>query len=182
MPTYLRLLAYIKKYFLRLVVAIICIIMASGANLYVPWILKDVIDKVLVSKDMTMLNTIAAGIIVVFFFRGIFFFGQTYLMSYIGQKVIIDLREEMYRHLQRLSLSFYEQRQTGELMSYVTNDVSAVQSGIVDNMIELVTESSILIGSLVFMFYLDWKLSLLTLVTLPLIAHAIKVFGAKLHD
>ncbi len=182
MSTYLRLLAYIKPYYFRLAVAIVCIIMAAGANLYVPWILKDVIDKVLVSKDMTMLNAIALGIIAVFFFRGIFFYGQTYLMSYIGQKVIIDLREKLYRHLQCLSLSFYEQRQTGELMSYVTNDVSAVQGGIVDNMIELVTESSILIGSLIFMFYLDWKLSLLTLFTLPLIAQAIKVFGAKLRN
>lgn len=182
MSTYLRLLAYIKPYYFRLAVAIICIIMAAGANLYVPWILKDVIDKVLVSKDMTMLNTIAIGIIAVFFFRGIFFYGQTYLMSYIGQKVIIDLREKLYRHLQCLSLSFYEQRQTGELMSYVTNDVAAVQGGIVDNMIELVTESSILIGSLVFMFYLDWKLSLLTLFTLPLIAQTIKVFGGKLRN
>ncbi|WP_346353583.1 lipid A export permease/ATP-binding protein MsbA [Azotosporobacter soli] len=182
MATYLRLLAYIRPYYLRLAVAIVCIIMAAGANLYVPWILKDVIDKVLVSKDMSTLNTIAIGIIVVFFFRGIFFYGQTYLMSYIGQKVIIDLREKLYRHLQSLSLSFYEQRQTGELMSYVTNDVAAVQGGIVDNMIELVTEGSILIGSLVFMFYLDWKLSLLTLITLPLIAQAIKVFGGKLRN
>ncbi len=182
MATYLRLLAYIKPYYFRLAVAIVCIIMAAGANLYVPWILKDVIDKVLVSKDMTKLNTIALCIIVVFFLRGIFFYGQTYLMSYIGQKVIIDLREKLYRHLQSLSLSFYEQRQTGELMSYVTNDVAAVQAGIVDNMIELVTEGSILIGSLVFMFYLDWKLSLLTLITLPLIAQAIKVFGGKLRN
>lgn len=182
MTAYLRLLSYIKPYYMRLAVAIVCIIMAAGANLYVPWILKDVIDKVLVSKDLTTLNVIAAGIIVVFFFRGVFFYGQTYLMSYIGQKVVIDIREQLYRHLQRLSLSFYEQRQTGELMSYVTNDVAAVQAGIVDNMIELVTEGSILIGSLVFMFYLDWKLSFLTLITLPLIAQAIKVFGGKLRN
>lgn len=181
MNAYLRLLKYIKPYIPRLVVAIFCIIMAAAANLYVPWIMKDVIDEVLTTKNMDMLNTIAIGIIIVFFLRGIFFYGQTYLMSYIGQKVIIDIREGVYRHLQRLSLSYYEKRKTGEMMSYITNDVAAVQGALVENMIELVTEGAVLIGSLTAMFYLHWKLSLLTLVTLPLVAHAIKIFGGKLR-
>lgn len=181
MNAYLRLLKYVKPYIPRMAVAIFCIIMASAANLYVPWIMKDVIDEVLTTKNMDMLNTIAIGIIIVFFLRGIFFYGQTYLMSYIGQKVIIDIREGVYRHLQRLSLSYYEKRKTGEMMSYITNDVSAVQGALVENMIELVTEGAVLIGSLTAMFYLHWKLSLLTLVTLPLVAHAIKIFGGKLR-
>ena len=67
------------------------------------------------------------------------------------------------------------------MMSYITNDVSAVQGALVENMIELVTEGAVLIGSLTAMFYLHWKLSLLTLVTLPLVAHAIKIFGGKLR-
>jgi subfamily B ATP-binding cassette protein MsbA len=181
MTVYMRLLQYVKPYISRMMVAIVCIILAASANLYVPWILRDVIDEVLTTKNMSLLNTIAVGIVVVFFLRGIFFYGQTYLMSYIGQKVIIDIRENVYRHLQRLSLSYYEKRQTGKIMSYITNDVSAVQSALVDSMIELVTEGMTLIGSLGAMFYLDWKLSLLTLVTLPLVGQAINVFGKKLR-
>lgn len=181
MSAYVRLLQYIKPYRLRLAAAIICILMAAAGNLYVPWIMKDVIDEVLTTKNMDMLNSIALGIIVVFFFRGIFFYGQTYLMSYIGQKVIIDIRENVYRHLQRLSLSYYERKKTGEIMSYITNDVAAVQGALVENMIEMVTEGAVLIGSLSAMFYLHWKLSLLTLVTLPLVAQAIKIFGKKLR-
>lgn len=181
MTIYLRLLQYVKPYLPRMIAAIFCIIFAASANLYVPWILKDVIDEVLTTKNMTMLNTIAIGIVIVFFLRGIFFFGQTYLMSYIGQKVIIDIREGVYRHLQRLSLSYYEKRQTGKIMSYITNDVAAVQGALVETMIELVTEGMTLIGSLGAMFYLHWKLSLLTLVTLPLVGQAINVFGKKLR-
>jgi subfamily B ATP-binding cassette protein MsbA len=181
MTIYVRLLQYIKPYIPRMIVAVFCIIMAACANLYVPWILRDVIDEVLTTQNTVLLNTIAIGIVIVFFLRGIFFYGQTYLMSYIGQKVIIDIREDVYRHLQRLSLSYYEKRQTGKIMSYITNDVSAVQSALVDSMIELVTEGMTLLGSLGAMFYLDWKLSLLTLVTLPLVGQAINVFGKKLR-
>jgi len=181
MKIYLRLLSYVRPYLRRLALAIVCILVASGTNLYVPWIIKDVIDGVLASKDMAMLNTIAGGIVVVFMVRGIFFYGQTYLMSFIGQKVIIDIREAVYRHLQRLSLSYYEKRQTGAIMSHITNDVSALQNALVDSVIELFTESMILIGSMATMFYLHWKLSLLTCITLPLIAQVMSIFGKRLR-
>jgi len=169
-----------KPYLPRLGVAIVCIVFAATANLYVPWVLKDVIDEVLAQKNMLMLNTIAIGIVVVFLLRGVFFYGQTYLMSYIAQRVIIDIREDLYRHLQSLSLAYYEKRKTGTIMSYITNDVSALQVALVNSMVEIVQESAILLGSLGTMFFLHWKLSLLTLITMPVIAQAMKVFGKKL--
>ena len=182
MTNYKRLLLYIKPYLKRLGLAIICIIMAAAANLYVPWIIKDIIDQVLADKDMMLLNVIAVGIVVVFFLRGLFYYGQTYLVSFIGQRVIIDVREVIFRKFQRMPLAYYDQRQTGEIMSYITNDVAALQNALVDSLIELVTEGSILIGSLVMMVYLDWKLSLLTLFLIPVIGQAMKVFGRKLKS
>ena len=182
MKNYMRLLAYIKPYTRRLVMAVICIIMAAAANLYLPWIIKDMIDDVLMSKDMLMLNLIAAGIMVVMFTRGVFYYGQSYLVSYVGQRVIIDVRSVLFRKFQRMPLSYYDKQQTGTVMSYITNDVAVMQSAIVDNLIELVTESSILIGSLAMMIYLDWKLSLLTLMTIPLVGFAMKIFGRKLKS
>ena len=182
MKNYMRLLAYIKPYTRRLVMAVICIIMAAAANLYLPWIIKDMIDDVLMSKDMLMLNLIAAGILVVMFTRGVFYYGQSYLVSYVGQRVIIDVRSVLFRKFQRMPLSYYDKQQTGTVMSYITNDVAVMQSAIVDNLIELVTESSILIGSLAMMIYLDWKLSLLTLMTIPLVGFAMKIFGRKLKS
>ncbi|SEI82887.1 ATP-binding cassette, subfamily B, MsbA [Propionispira arboris] len=182
MNNYKRLLLFIKPYLPRLGMAVVCIVFAAAANLYVPWIIKDIIDDVLANRDMQMLNTIAIGIVVVFFLRGLFFYGQTYLVSYIAQKVIIDIRQLLYMKFQRLSLAYYEKKQTGTIMSYITNDVAALQSALVDSLIEMVTEGSILIGSVATMFYLHWKLTLLTLITVPLIAQAMKIFGSKLKS
>lgn len=181
MNTYLRLLAFVRPYISRFILAAVCTIGATAANLYVPWIMREVIDKVLADKDIVMLNMIAAGIVVMFILRGVFFYGQTYLMSYIGQRVIIDIRSVVYRHLQRLSLSYYERRQTGALMSYVTNDVAALQNALVENVTDGITEGVVLIGSLGTMFYIHWKLSLLTIITLPLVAQTINIFGKKLR-
>lgn len=181
MNLYLRLLKYVKPYLFRIAIAVVCIIFAAAANLYVPWIIKDVIDDVLAAKDMAMLNIIAGGIIIVFLLRGIFFYGQTYLMAYVGQRVIIDIREALYRHLQRLSLSYFESRRTGAIMSYITNDVAALQTALIESVIELVTEGVILIGSMIAMFSIHWRLSLLTLITLPLVFQAINIFGKKLR-
>ena len=182
MKNYVRLLSYIKPYMRRLAEAIVCIIIAAGANLYLPWIIKDMIDKVLAEKDMQMLNVISVGIVVTFFIRGIFYYGQSYLVSFVGQRVIIDVRDVLFRKFQRLPLSYFDRHQTGEIMSYIANDVAALQNALVDRLIELVTESSIFIGSLVMMVMLDWKLSLLTLITVPLVGQAMKVFGRKLKS
>ncbi len=182
MNLYKRLLTYVKPYMLQVVVALVCIILAATANLYVPWIIKDVIDDVLTAKDMTMLNIIAGGIIIVFLLRGVFFYGQTYLMAFVGQRIIIDIREALYRHLQRLSLSYFETRRTGAIMSYITNDVAALQSALVESVIEMVTEAFILVGSIAAMLTLHWKLSLLTFTTLPLVFQAINIFGRKLRS
>lgn len=180
MKNYKRLLMYILPYKKRLIEAIICIVIAAGANLYLPWIIKDMIDKVLAEKDMMMLNVIAAGIVITFIIRGIFYFGQSYLVSFVGERVIIDVREILFKKFQRLPLSYFDRHQTGEIMSYITNDVAALQNALVDRLIELITESSIFIGSLVMMFMLDWQLSLLTLITVPLVGEAMKIFGKKM--
>ena len=180
MKNYIRLMKYIRPYTKQLAAAVACIVLAAGANLYMPWIIKDMIDKVLMERDMAMLNLIAGGIIVVFFFRGVFYYGQSYLVSFVGQRVVIDIREALFEKFQRMPLAYFDRHQTGEIMSYVTNDVQALQNALVDKLIEFVTEASILIGSIVLMFYLDWKLTLITLITVPLVGQAMKIFGRKL--
>ena len=180
MKNYIRLMNYIRPYVKHLAFAIVCIVLAAAANLYVPWIIKDMIDKVLMERDMAMLNLIAVGIVVVFFFRGIFYYGQSYLVSFVGQRVVIDIREALFEKFQRMPLAYFDRQQTGAVMSYVTNDVQALQNALVDKLIEFVTEASILIGSIVLMFYLDWKLTLITLITVPLVGQAMNIFGKKL--
>ena len=171
MALYKRILNYIKPYLHVLAAALLCTMLAAAGNLYLPWIFRDMVDKVLSDKDAFMLNMIAASIVVIFLLRGIFLYGQNYLMSWVGQHVIIDIRSEVFRKLQRLSMSFYDKNKTGTIMSYVTNDVSALQGAMVDNTVELVTESIILVGSVLAMIYLDWKLTLFTILTFPIVLY-----------
>ena len=180
MTLYLRILSYIKPYMHRLIFAMFCTIMAAAGNLYIPWIIKDMIDEVLADKNGTMLNWIAASIIAIFVVRGLFWYGQNYLMSYVGQSVIIDIRAAVFKKLQRLSVSFYDKNKTGTIMSYVTNDVNALQSAMVENTIEMITEGFILIGSVVAMIYLDWRLTLFTVCTFPVVLWFMEFFGKKI--
>ena len=181
MILYKRILSYIKPYLHILSIALLCTMLAAAGNLYLPWIFRDMIDKVLNAKDYYMLNVISASIVVIFLLRGIFLYGQNYLMSYVGQHVIIDIRSEVFRKLQRLSMSFYDKNKTGTIMSYVTNDVNALQGAMVDNTIELVTEGIILIGSVCAMVYLDWKLTLFTILTFPVVLYFMNYFGKKIR-
>lgn len=181
MNLYLRLLNYVRPYLPRLILAVLCTCLAAGCNLYLPWIIKDVVDKVLVQKDVRMLYLIAASIVVVFIIRGLFFYGQSYLMSWVGQRVVIDIRGAIFRKLQRLSMSFYDKNKTGTIMSYVTNDVAALQVAMVDKAVELVTEGLVLIGSIAAMLWLDWKLTLFTFCTFPVVLWFMDFFGKKIR-
>ena len=181
MDLYKRILNYIRPYLHVLFAALVCTMLAAGGNLYLPWIFRDMIDKVLTAKDAYMLNLISASIVVIFLLRGIFLYWQNYLMSYVGQHVIIDIRSEVFHKLQRLSMSFYDKNKTGTIMSYVTNDVNALQGAMVDNTVELVTESIILIGSIFAMIYLDWKLTLFTILTFPIVLYFMNFFGKKIR-
>ena len=179
---YKRLLSYLKPYKKLLIVSVFFMILVSLSNLVVPWIIKDVIDQVLENKDLGMLYIIIVVILATFFIRALTTFGHRYLMGYIGQAVIMDIRNALYHHLQRLSIAYYDRRRTGDIMSNLTNDISALQTAIVTDFITLVQESAIFIGSFGSMIYLQWKLTVLCLIIVPLVSYVIKFFGKKLHN
>lgn len=180
MTDYARLLHYVVPYWRRGIAAIIAMILGALTTLAVPWIIRNIIDEVLAAKNLVALNWIAFGILVLFFLRGVFSYLQGYLMSYIANRVIIDIRNEVYARVQRLSLRFFDTRKTGSLMSRLTNDIGALQTAIVDNFVNIVKESVILIGSLVGMVILHWRLTLLCIIIVPLVSITIKYFGRKL--
>lgn len=180
--SYKRLLTYLKPYWKRLIASVLCMLGVALTNLFVPWIIKDVIDKVLEDKNLQMLYLILVAIIVVFFLRGATTFAHRYLMGYVGQAVIRDLRDTLYAHLQKLPIAYYDRRRTGEIMSNLTNDIAAVQTSMTLDFIQMVQESAILVGSFASMIYLQWKLTVLCLVIVPLVSLTIKFFGGKLHS
>lgn len=179
---YRRLLGFLWPYWKILLIAVICMIVVSGSNLIVPWIIKDIVDEVLAEKNIQMLYWVIAAILVIFLIRGVTTFGNRYLMGYIGQRVVTDLRKRLFAHLQRLSISYYDKHRTGEIMSNLTNDIGALQTAIVENFVSLIQEAAIFVGSFVSMIYLQWKLTVLCLVIVPMVSFIIKFFGKKLHQ
>ena len=182
MTGYLRLLSYLKEYKLKLFVAIFCLLGATGTQLFLPWIIKDIIDDVFASKDMEMLNFIVIAIFMMFILRGFFVYGQQYLMTNIAQRVIVDIRMTLFSEMMRKrGMVYYEKNKVGKLMSFFTNDINALQSAIVGQGIDFITESFILVFSIASMLYIDWKLTLLLFITVPLIAFSVNHLGKKIR-
>jgi subfamily B ATP-binding cassette protein MsbA len=182
MDLYRRLLIFVKPYWTRLAGAMVCMLFVSAATSGSAFLVKPALDDVFFKKDLTMLKLIPLAIVVLFVLKGLFDYGQAYLMAYVGQKIIADLREKIYSHLQSLSLSFFARNPTGVLMSRVTNDVGLVQGAVTDAVTGLLKDSFTIVGLLGVVFYRDWKLAIVALVVFPLAVYPIFKFGRKLRS
>ncbi|MBU1867430.1 MAG: ABC transporter ATP-binding protein/permease, partial [Candidatus Margulisbacteria bacterium] len=132
-------------------------------------------------QDFQFLNLTAAGIIGLYFLKGLFTYGQEYLSYHIANKVIIDLRQKLYRHLEKLSLDFYGKWHSGEIISRMINDITTLQTTILTSFTAIVPQTILLIGLIGYIFWLNWRLSLLTFVALPLIVQVIRMFATELR-
>jgi subfamily B ATP-binding cassette protein MsbA len=167
---YARLLAYGKPYIPRLFSAMGCMVLASACNVVAPWLLKDIVDDVLISKNMLMLNFLVFGLILLYVGKNVAYYGQQYLMNWVGQKVVMDIRLELYDHTQRMSLKYLYGTRVGELISRITNDVTKVQEMITTVVIDIVVHSVSFVGIIAFLLFLNWKLTVLTFIVLPVAA------------
>ena len=161
--------------------AMVCMVFVSAATAGSAFLVKPVLDEVFFKKDLAMLKLIPLAIIGIFILKGIFDYGQAYLMSYVGQKIIADLREKIYNHVQSLSLSFFTKNPTGTLMSRILNDVGMVQGAVTDAVTGLLKDVFTLIGLVGVIFYRDWRLALIAMVVFPLAVVPIVKFGRKLR-
>jgi subfamily B ATP-binding cassette protein MsbA len=140
-----------------------------------------VIDRIFIEKNTQMLLWISLALPVIFLLKGICSYGQGYLMSYIGQKVVVDMRNQLYEHYQKLSLDFFENKRTGSIVSRITNDVGIIQNAISGGLVSLVKDGFTILGLIGLMFYLNWKFALCTLGVSPFVIFLIVRFGKKLR-
>ena len=122
-----------------------------------------------------------AAIISVALIRGICTYGQTVLMNFIGLRIVTDLRNELYNHIQRQSLAFFYKNPTGTLMSRITSDVSLVQTAVSEAVTSILKDSVTLVGLIFVVFYRDWKLAIIAMVVFPLTVLPIVKFGQKMR-
>lgn len=152
----------------RLLVAGLLMLAAALANLAGPYLLRQALDVHIAAQDWAGLNVVA---LVYLFAAAVAWwsgYGQTYIVARVGQQVVYDLREQMFRHLQRLSLRFFDQTASGRIVARLTSDVEAIQQLISQGLVSLFGDSLLLLAILVAMFQLDWRLALAALPTVPL--------------
>ena len=204
MSVYRRLFGLIKPYWIKLGVAMICMMGVSfltGAQALlvkpvmnglflrseqIPPSVRNIViqlrlEGLLLKEGMEMLLLLPVAIILLFLFKGTFEYGQAYFMNYVGLKIVADVREKLYNHLQTLSLSFFTKTPTGIVISRITNDVNLIQNSVSNALIGLLKDIFTIFGLLGVIFYRDWKLAVIGLIIFPLAIIPIKEFGKRLR-
>jgi subfamily B ATP-binding cassette protein MsbA len=175
-----RFRAYLRPYLGRMVAAIVLAMAVAGLNLAMLWVVRRVVDAVLVQRDPVALNAAVLELGGLFLAQGLCAMGHSYLTVTIGHRIVTDLRTQLFAHLQTLSLGFFGRRRTGELMSRLMNDVAALQHIITEAPIDSAKQAVTLGGGIAILFFMNWRLCLLILVLLPLIVLIARFFGRKL--
>ena len=181
MKIYRRILKLAHPYVSKFILALLCMIALSGATATLAYLVKPVIDDIFMDKNASMLPLISLAILSVAFIKGVCTYGQTVLMNFIGLRVVTDLRNDLYNHIQKQSLSFFYRNPTGILMSRITNDVNFIQQAVSEAVTSLLKDSLSIIGLTVVIVYMDWKLAIIAFLVFPLTIYPIAKFGEKMR-
>ncbi len=177
-----RVFDYAKPYHRHILGMLLIILVSSGLSLISPLILRDLIDRTLPQKDMRRLIFLSVALLLIPAFNGGLNIVQRRLNAAIGEGVIYDLRVALYSRLQRMSLNFFKHTKLGELMSRLNNDVVGAQNAISNTITSIVTNIIQVAVTLAVMFSLEWRLTLVSIVILPLFIVAAKRLGNVLRD
>ncbi len=176
-----RLLSYLAGYKLRLLAATIGLVFAAALSLVFPAVIQQVVDSVFSDADVALLDVITLALLGVFLLRSLASFVQTYNMNYVGEKIVIDLRCQLYAHLQTLSLRYYADRRVGELISRLSSDVTVVRTVLTGNIATVLQQALTLVGAVAVMFWLNWRLTLFIIVLMPLVVVVGTVLGRAIQ-
>jgi ATP-binding cassette, subfamily B, multidrug efflux pump len=191
-----RLLKYLRPYRWQVAIALVSIVMKAGADVLGPYLVKVAIDRYLAPVQaadtglwswlspspmtgIAQISSIYFGLLALTF---VFEFLQTYFMQWTGQKIMFDLRSQIFRHLQRMHVAFYDKNPVGRLVTRVTTDVDALNDMFTSGVVSIFEDVFVLGGILTIMLCMNWKLALITFAVLPFIMIATKVFRDKVRD
>jgi ATP-binding cassette subfamily B protein len=188
-----RLLRYLRPYRLQLVFAVLLLLAYSAVVPVFPSLIARVVDNFIVA-DQAPFNTWTIderfngilGIVIVYLGLRLLNFGlrygYTYLVAWLGQKIIYDIRREIFGKIQRLHLGFFDRTPVGRLLTRITSDVDAIQMMLTDGVVGLVADIGLIVGLMVYMFLINWQLALITLAVMPLLFMAINYLRARIRD
>jgi subfamily B ATP-binding cassette protein MsbA len=179
---YLRLLSYVKPYWRVFAASIVGTAVSAATEPLLPALLKPMLDGTFVHKDDVVIRWAPLIIVLIFLVRGIAGFVATYAINWVGNKVVMDLRGEMFRKLLTLPTHYYDNHATGNLISKLTFDVTQVTAAATSVVTVSIRDSIIIAGLLGWLIYLNWKLTLLSLVVTPAVALVIYVINRRLRN
>ena len=176
-----RLFSYLKPYRLRMALAVVALVFGAALGLVFPWIMQNLVDSVLKQSNTDELNRITLLLLLTFLIRAFFYYVEGYSLAYIGERIVVDLRRDVYAQLHRLSLRFFSDRRVGELVSRLASDVTLVRSALTNDVATVLSQTITFVGSLALMLVLNWRLTLFILALTPLIVGSAAIFGASLR-
>ena len=181
MEIYKRLLTYLKPYWIRLIWAAVFMgftsIMIAGQT----YVMKLVVDDVFIAKNKQLLYWIPPALIVLSILKGVTWYAKDYLMGYVGQKIVNNIRDQLYDHFQSLSFSYFTKTPTGIIMSRIMNDVNLVQGALTKAPASLLQGLMTMIILSGLILYLNWRLALVSVIALPLAGYALAKFSKRLR-
>jgi ATP-binding cassette, subfamily B, multidrug efflux pump len=191
-----RLLTYLRPYKWQVGIALTSILIKAGADVLGPYLTKVVVDRYLApvrglhtpldhflsNKALVGIAQIATLYVGLLLFSFLLEYLQTYYMQWAGQKTMFDMRAQIFRHLQRMHIGFYDKNPVGRLVTRVTTDVDAVNEMFTSGVVSIFEDVFVLAGIIAIMLRMNWKLALITFAALPLIGIATKIFRDKVRD
>jgi ATP-binding cassette, subfamily B, bacterial MsbA len=175
----LRLFRYAAPYRLRFAAAALAMVVYGGASAFLVFFIGRIIDEVLPGHEEV--GTAATMILGAYLLKGLGSYASTYLMTDVGQRVVMDVRNALYRHLLEQSANFFKVRTTGQLLSRLMNDVGQIQQAISETAGDLLRESIALLGYAALLFYIDWRLALVCMTGAPLVVYPLVRLGQRLR-
>jgi len=158
-----------------------CMLAVGATTSALAFLVKPALDEIFLKQNADMLKLVPIIVIVIYIIKGGCSYGQTMLMSFIGQRVVTDLRSQLYNHIQRQPLAFFTNNSTGILMSRITNDVGFIQRAVSEAVTSFLKDSFTLFGLIFVIFYRDWKLAIIATFVFPLTIYPITKFGEKMR-
>ncbi|MBM9613249.1 lipid A export permease/ATP-binding protein MsbA [Desulfobulbus rhabdoformis] len=174
-----RMADVLKPYIRSLLIAMVAMIVVGGFNALQAYMVKPLLDEIFFNKNGSLLSLLPLGVVVVFVVKGVFYFLYTYLLEKVGLGVIRDLRHAVYAHINTLSLSYFHKTPTGKIISRIINDVNLLQRSVSYALIQLLRDLCSVAGLLGVIFYMDWRLALISLAFIPLSVGPIVFFGRR---
>jgi subfamily B ATP-binding cassette protein MsbA len=181
MRLYLRLLDYIRPYWVRLVIAAVCSGAVAALTGGYAWLVRPALDEIFINKNETWLYLLPVALMAVSVLKGVCGYGQSYLMIFVGSRVVTDIRQQLFGHLMRLPIGFHLKNPSSRMLSRVINDVNWIQNAVSGVLKDLFQQSLTFLVLLGVILYQDWRLALFSILVIPLSAYPMVRFGNQLR-